>query len=184
MCKVCLNDWKTHTNYQIILLKMQNKSHQLVYLVHHAFFHKISTNTFNPTTTFIRNTRVLTYIEHSIVVCSFQTISLWAWKVSAIFVNDTAARASPDQPCCHDRIVQFTRYSNLRVTTIVIFGELRTISNSLGWVAILLLLNLVFAYLSMHLLLLFCTFMIKICPFTLMRESRVATAYLLKVSKS
>ena len=71
-----------------------------------------------------------TYIEHSIVVCSFQTISLWAWKVSAIFVNDAAARASPDQPCCHDRIVQFTRYSNLRVT-IVIFGELKTISNSL-----------------------------------------------------
>ena len=74
-----------------------------------------------------------TYIEHSIVVCSFQTISLWAWKVSAIFVNDAAARASPDQPCCHDRIVQFTRYSNLRVT-IVISGDLKTISNSLGWV--------------------------------------------------
>ena len=158
------------------LISNSRVSPQLVNLVQHAFFHKISTNTF------IRNTRVLTYIEHSIVVCSFQTISLWAWKVSAIFVNDAAARASPDQPCCHDRIVQFTRYSNLRVT-IVIFGELKTISNSLGWVAVQRLLNL-FAYLSMHLLLLFCTFMIKNCPFTLMRESGVATAHLLKVSKS
>ena len=39
-------------------------------------------------------------------------------------------------------------------------------------------------YVLMHLLLRFCTFMIKNCPFTLIRESGVATAYLLKVSKS
>ena len=37
-------------------------------------------------------------------------------------------------------------------------------------------------YVLMHLLLRFCTFMIKNCPFTLMRESGVATAYLIHIT--